>query len=83
MKNKLAKKNPNLSKRELQVLTLVSEGYCNREIANKLSITHHTVKFHIREIYEKMDVFNRARAVYLGIQRGLIKFDNVPAPAVC
>lgn len=47
------KANDQLSRREQQVLQLVYNGLTNKEIAEKLNITLHTVKVHVLHIYEK------------------------------
>ncbi len=51
-----------LTKREIQVLALVAEGYNNREIATRLIITVITVQNHLRTIFQKLDVSNRTAA---------------------
>jgi len=61
-----------LTGREGQVLRLVSAGLGNKEIAARLAISEHTVKFHISSILGKMNVTSRTEAVSLGIRRGLI-----------
>jgi len=61
-----------LTPRELEVLQLLSEGLANKQIALELEISEHTVKFHISSIYSKLWATNRAEAVRLGIQRGLV-----------
>ena len=48
-----------LSKREFQVLELVSSGSTNSQIASKLGITQSTAKTHLRNIYSKTDCHNR------------------------
>lgn len=62
----------NLTARELEVLTLLSDGLANKQISLELEISEHTVKFHVSSIYQKLNVSNRAEAVRLGIQLGLI-----------
>jgi DNA-binding NarL/FixJ family response regulator len=62
----------NLTARELEVLALLSDGLANKQISLELEISAHTVKFHISSIYQKLNVSNRAEAVRLGIQLGLI-----------
>jgi LuxR family maltose regulon positive regulatory protein len=52
-----------LSERELEVLQLICQGYSNREIAQKLVISIHTVKRHNYNIYAKLEVGNRAQAI--------------------
>src|SRR4029077_21206288 len=61
-----------LTGRECQVLRLVSAGFGNKEIAVRLAISEHTVKFHISSILGKLNVASRTEAVTLGIRRGLI-----------
>jgi NarL family two-component system response regulator YdfI len=61
-----------LTPREIEVLGMIAEGLGNKEIAFKLGISDHTVKFHISSIFAKLGAANRAEAVALGIQQGLI-----------
>lgn len=61
-----------LTKREREVLRLISDGLGNKEIAHKLGISEHTAKFHISSILAKLEVSGRAEAVSQGIRRGLI-----------
>jgi len=61
-----------LTARECQVLRLVSAGLGNKEIADQLAISEHTVKFHISSILGKLNVASRTEAVSLGIRRGII-----------
>jgi DNA-binding NarL/FixJ family response regulator len=61
-----------LTGRECQVLRLVSAGLGNKEIADRLAISEHTVKFHISSILGKLNVASRTEAVSLGIRRGII-----------
>ncbi|WP_435623601.1 LuxR C-terminal-related transcriptional regulator [Flagellimonas sp.] len=60
-----------LTKRELEVLTLIREGHTNVQIGKQLFITERTVKFHITSILSKLDVKNRTEAVDVGLKRGL------------
>ena len=53
----------NLSTRELEILTLLTDGYRNKEIAEQLFISLHTVKSHIYRIYEKLHVKSRVEAM--------------------
>ena len=52
-----------LTEREINVITYLKEGLTNKEIANNLSISIHTVKAHLESIYEKLQVKNRVQAV--------------------
>lgn len=61
-----------LTKRELEVLVLVSEGMFNKEIADKLSISERTVKNHISSIFKKIDVSDRTQAAVFAIRNSLI-----------
>ena len=58
--------------REGEVLGLLAQGLSNKQIARELSISEHTVKFHISSLYAKLEVGNRAEAVSQGARRGLI-----------
>ena len=52
-----------LSKRELEILNLLAEGHSNQEIAAKLFISVSTVKTHIQNLFEKLDVKRRIQAI--------------------
>jgi DNA-binding NarL/FixJ family response regulator len=53
---------PVLTKRELEILRLVAEGHSNTQLARMLWVTEQTVKFHLSNIYRKLDVANRTEA---------------------
>ena len=61
-----------LSDREREVLRLVAGGQANKRIARTLGITERTVKFHVTSILNKLGAENRAQAVALATQRGLL-----------
>ncbi|HEY9595862.1 MAG TPA: helix-turn-helix transcriptional regulator [Spirochaetia bacterium] len=61
-----------LTPREQQVIVLLAEGLANKEIADRLSISLHTAKFHVDSLLRKLDAANRAEVVREGIRRGLI-----------
>lgn len=64
---------PNLlSPRELQVLTLLSEGLSNRDVAERLGISRHTAKFHVNAILDKLGATTRTEAVVLAARSGLL-----------
>jgi len=52
-----------LSKRELEILSLLAQGHSNQEIATKLFVSLSTVKTHIQNLFEKLDVKRRIQAV--------------------
>jgi DNA-binding NarL/FixJ family response regulator len=60
-----------LSERESEFLALVAEGLTNTRIAERLSVSDHTVKFHLQNIFQKLGVANRTEAARLFLQRQL------------
>lgn len=62
----------NLTAREKEVLEKMAEGLANKQIALMLSISEHTVKFHLSSLYAKLGVASRTEAVKRGIELGLI-----------
>jgi DNA-binding NarL/FixJ family response regulator len=61
-----------LSARERSVLRLVAAGLSNRQIGHTLSIAERTVKFHVTAIFNKLGAENRAQAVAVAAERGLL-----------
>ena len=61
-----------LTSRELQVLRMLADGLGNKKIASGLGISEHTAKFHVAQILAKLGAASRARAVTIGIRRGLV-----------
>ncbi len=61
-----------LSDREREVLKLVADGLPTKQVARTLGITERTVKFHVNSIFHKLGAENRAQAVALAAQRGLL-----------
>jgi DNA-binding NarL/FixJ family response regulator len=62
-----------LTPRETEVLGLLADGLGNREIAARLGISEHTIKFHIRSILAKLGASSRTEAVSRGLRGGLIE----------
>jgi two-component system nitrate/nitrite response regulator NarL len=67
-----AEPRPLLTPRELEVLGRLGEGLSNKEVARRLGISAHTVKFHLEAIFEKLGATTRADAVARGLRGGLI-----------
>jgi two-component system, NarL family, response regulator YdfI len=61
-----------LTPRESEVLQMLASGLPNKEIAARLTISEHTVKFHVASILGKLGAVSRTEAVILGIRRGLV-----------
>jgi DNA-binding NarL/FixJ family response regulator len=61
-----------LTPRELEVLRMMADGAANKEIAWRLGISEHTVKFHVASILGKLDASSRTEAVARGLRSGLI-----------
>lgn len=64
-----------LSKREAEVAELVSTGLSNKEVADKLFVTEKTIKFHLTNIYRKMNISSRTQLIvwslpYMGFKDG-------------
>ncbi len=62
-----------LSSREVEVLTLVGKGLLTGDIAQRLYISENTVKYHVRNILQKLGAHNRAEAISHAVQKGLIE----------
>jgi len=67
----LAKK-AELTRRELQIVSAVVEGYANKDIAARLSLSEHTVKHHLSSIFDKLRVTNRLEVALLAIKENLV-----------
>lgn len=63
---------PDITPRELEILTLVTQGNANKEIAARLGISEDTVKQHVSRILQKLRVNDRAQATAEAIRRGLV-----------
>ncbi len=60
------------SPREREVLTLVAQGFTNKEIAYRLGISDRTVQFHMNAVFNKTDTASRTEAAILALQKGWI-----------
>lgn len=67
---------PDLTERELDVLELIVQGKNNKDIADQLSITIHTVKIHVGNIIQKMGVSDRTQVAIKALQQRLVRQGN-------
>jgi DNA-binding NarL/FixJ family response regulator len=72
-KIKTARKMDILTKREKEILAQVIKGLTNREIASTLFISENTVKNHLRNIMEKLQMSNRVQAATFALQEGWLR----------
>jgi DNA-binding NarL/FixJ family response regulator len=68
----LGAERPNLTRREHEILKLVAEGHSNTELARMLWVTEQTVKFHLSNVYRKLNVANRTEASRWAQLNGLL-----------
>jgi DNA-binding NarL/FixJ family response regulator len=66
------RESPGLTGRETEILKLVAEGYTNAQLARMLWLTEQTVKFHLSNVYRKLDVANRTEAGRWAQMHGLL-----------
>jgi DNA-binding NarL/FixJ family response regulator len=66
---------PTLTPRELDVLRLVSRGRTNKEIAVAIFVSEETVKSHMKGLFQKLNAHDRAEAVGIALQRGLLRLE--------
>jgi DNA-binding NarL/FixJ family response regulator len=63
----------NLTSREIEVLRLIASGNANKLVADQLSISEETVKFHVTNILSKLGANDRTHAVTIALKRGIIE----------
>jgi ATP/maltotriose-dependent transcriptional regulator MalT len=61
-----------LTKRELEILALITEGHPSKKVAEILFVSKRTVDFHLDNVYEKLQVSNRMQAIKRATQLGLL-----------
>jgi DNA-binding CsgD family transcriptional regulator len=64
-----------LTKREIEVLSLIAQGNSSKETADELYVSKRTVDFHLANIYDKLQVNNRVQAFRAATRLGLIPFE--------
>jgi DNA-binding NarL/FixJ family response regulator len=70
--NRDADGTPRLTAREIEVLAALADGASNKEIARRLDISFHTVKFHVAAILDKLEAESRTEAVVKASQLGIV-----------
>ena len=72
MRVKKAETSQNLTDREIITLQYLAKGYENKEIADTIFVSTHTVKAHVSAILRKLNARNRIHAVYIGMKLNII-----------
>ena len=70
--NEIPEEGKDLTEREVEILKLVAEGYSNKEIGERLFISHRTVDTHRTNLMKKMDVHNVAGLIRIALKSGLV-----------
>jgi two-component system NarL family response regulator len=70
-----------LTRRQVEVLQMVAQGYTYKEIAAALNITERTVEYHMGEILNRLHLQNRAQVIAYATRTGLIEHDGLPGSA--
>jgi len=68
-----ARPSYNLTRRELQVLRLLAEGFSSQQIADRLGVKFYTATTHLKTIYKKLGVHKRSTAAVLALSQGLVE----------
>ncbi len=61
-----------MTRREVEVLRLIASGFANKQVAVRLQISDKTVRNHVSNIYEKLDIGDRSQAVLYAVRKGLV-----------
>jgi two-component system, NarL family, nitrate/nitrite response regulator NarL len=72
-----------LSERQREIISLIVDGLTNREIASTLIITENTVKVHLRNILDKLDLRNRQQLAAVAVQKGLVALNDSAEEPAC
>jgi LuxR family maltose regulon positive regulatory protein len=67
-----------LTPREVEILALLVDGFTNKEIAQRLSVSPRTVETHVERVLGKLDVRSRSRAIAKALRLGIVSFDDAP-----
>jgi len=71
-----------LTPREVEILALLVDGFTNKEIAQRLSVSPRTVETHVERVLGKLDVRSRSRAIAKALRLGIVRFDDAPGGPV-
>ena len=74
---------PRLTERELEVLKLVARGMANKDIAGELYISENTVKNHVRNILEKLQLHSRMEAAMYAVREKILDLPELKVSATC
>lgn len=72
---RLVQRTVRMTKREVEVLSLIAQGHSSKEAAEVLYVSKRTVDFHLANIYDKLQVNNRVQAFRAACRLGLIPFE--------
>lgn len=61
-----------VTERQIEILSMIEQGFSNLTIANKMYISEHTVKSHLKQVFQKLDVSNRIESINKAKQLGLL-----------
>lgn len=78
--NRLPRYGAAVTEQELRVLEQIAQGLTNAEAGQRLYLSEHTVKTHLRRLFAKLGARGRAHAVTLGYKRGLLLLPQPPTP---
>jgi DNA-binding NarL/FixJ family response regulator len=71
---------PSLTEREVEIITAITRGRGNKQIAYDLDISEKTVRNHISNIYRKLHVYDRTQAVLYAIREGIVDVEGLEGP---
>jgi two-component system response regulator DevR len=81
MPSETTERQSRLTRRELEILQLLAQGHSNAQLAKLLWVTEQTIKFHLSNIYRKLNVSNRTEAAHWAQVRGLLETTPDPVGA--
>ena len=65
-----------LTRREVEILSLIVEGYSSKQVAEQLFVSKRTVDFHLDNVFQKLNVHNRMQALQKATRMGLLLMDE-------